>query len=307
MKKLKISTLLLCAAMMFSCGNNTGNGALIGAGGGALLGGIIGNIIGKDTKATAIGAAIGSAVGAGGGALIGKKMDKAKAAAQAIENAKVEGITDANGQTVAVKVTFESGILFGFNSSVLSDEAKAAWDGVKSGLNAAWGTPDLVYSRSEVPQNLASTYATTAWRGEKASAQLVLWTVADLEGVECEVSDFRADGAKLPSSIAEAHFVRYTIADKSGEECRCARPNGHPAILQADMLDNVASLDVAAKSARPVWISIAVPQDAKAGLYKATVKVSHNGSGSVVLPLELKVVDEELAKPSEWHNFPFKE
>jgi hypothetical protein len=182
----------------------------------------------------------------------------------------------------------------------LSDEAKAAWDGVKSGLNAAWGTPNLVYSRSEVPQNLASTYATTAWRGERASAQLVLWTVADLEGVECEVSDFRADGAKLPSSIAEAHFVRYTIADKSGEECRCARPNGHPAILQADMLDNVASLDVAAKSARPVWISIAVPQDAKAGLYKATVKVSHKGSGSVVLPLELKVVDEELAKPSEW-------
>lgn len=124
MKKLKISTLLLCAAMMFSCGNNTGNGALIGAGGGALLGGIIGNIIGKDTKATAIGAAIGSAVGAGGGALIGKKMDKAKAAAQAIENAKVEGITDANGQTVAVKVTFESGILFSSSSASLATAAK---------------------------------------------------------------------------------------------------------------------------------------------------------------------------------------
>ena len=124
MKKLKISTLLLCAAMMFSCGNNTGNGALIGAGGGALLGGIIGNIIGKDTKATAIGAAIGSAVGAGGGALIGKKMDKAKAATQAIENAKVEGITDANGQTVAVKVTFESGILFSSSSASLATAAK---------------------------------------------------------------------------------------------------------------------------------------------------------------------------------------
>ena len=182
----------------------------------------------------------------------------------------------------------------------LTDEAKAAWNEVKGGLNAAWGTPDLVYSRSEVPQNLTPAYATTAWRGEKASAQLVLWTAGDLEGVVCKVSDFRADGAKLPSSIAEAHFVRYTIADKSGEECRCARPNGHPAILQADMLDNISSLNVAAKSARPVWISVAVPQDAKPGVYKATVKVSHNGSGSVVLPLELKVVDEELAKPSEW-------
>ena len=36
----------------------------------------------------------------------------------------------------------------------LSDEAKAAWEDVKWGMKLAWGTPDLVYSRSEVPQNL---------------------------------------------------------------------------------------------------------------------------------------------------------
>ena len=182
----------------------------------------------------------------------------------------------------------------------LSDQAKAAWNGVEQGLHAAWGTPDHVYSRSEVPQNLTSTYAATAWRGEKASAQFVLWTANGLEGVVCEISDFYADKATLPSSIAKVHFVRYTIGDQVSKNCLCGRPNGHPAILQADMLDNIASMNVAAKTARPVWVSVAVPHDAKPGTYKATVKISHKGAGSVQLPLELKVVNQELAAPKEW-------
>ena len=182
----------------------------------------------------------------------------------------------------------------------LSDEAKDAWNGVAKGLNVAWGTPDLVYSRSEVPQNLTPTYATAAWRGEKASAQLLLWTAADVKGVKCEVSEFKSAKATLPASIAQARFVRYTIGDKSDKSCLCARPNGHPAILQADMLDNIKSMDIDAKTARPIWITIAVPQSATAGVYQATVTVSHNGAVAATLPLELEVINQELAKPSEW-------
>ena len=182
----------------------------------------------------------------------------------------------------------------------LTEEAKQAWSNTKSGLQAAWGTPDLVYSRIEVPQNLTETYSTTAWRGEKASAQILLWAAGDVKGVKCEVSAFKSDNATLPASIAEARFVRYTLADKVDKSCRCGRPNGHPAILQADMLDNIEAMDIEAKSTRPIWITIAIPQDAKAGTYKATVKVSHNGFGSIKLPLEVEVVDQVLAKPSEW-------
>ena len=99
--------------------NNTQKGAAIGAGGGALLGAVIGKIAGN----TAIGAAVGGAVGAGAGAIIGKKMDKAKAEAQAVQDAQVESVTDANGLQ-AVKVTFDSGILFTTGSSTLSSSAK---------------------------------------------------------------------------------------------------------------------------------------------------------------------------------------
>ena len=124
MKDLKIATMGLCLAMLVSCSTNTGSGSLIGAGGGAVLGGVLGAVIGKDAKGAAIGAAIGGAVGAGTGALIGKHMDKVKAKAAAeMENAKVEEVTDANGLK-AVKVTFDSGLLFATSSATLASKSK---------------------------------------------------------------------------------------------------------------------------------------------------------------------------------------
>ena len=119
MKKMKFLTLGMCLAVLVSCGSAMKNGALIGTGGGALLGAVIGKIAGN----TAVGAAIGGAVGAGAGALIGKHMDKVKAQAQAVQNAKVEQVTDANGLS-AVKVSFDSGILFPTSSSTLQQSAK---------------------------------------------------------------------------------------------------------------------------------------------------------------------------------------
>ena len=182
----------------------------------------------------------------------------------------------------------------------LTEEAKLAWEKADAGLNAAWGTPDLVYSRSEVPQNLTDSYTATGWRGERVAAQILLWTKSDFTGVKCEISDFESDNNTLPASIAEARFVRYTLADKVDVSCRCGRPNGHPAILQADMLDNLEAMNIDALTARPVWVTVRIPQDAKAGTYAATVTISHDGWGSIKLPLEVVVVNQELAKPSEW-------
>ncbi|GHV44869.1 membrane protein [Bacteroidia bacterium] len=121
-------TLFLSAAIVLSgCDslNNTAKGALIGTGGGAALGAALGALIGKDGKSTAIGAAIGTAVGASAGAIIGKKMDKAAEQAAAIDGAKVEGFTDNNGLQ-AVRVTFDSGILFETGKSNLNAASKTS-------------------------------------------------------------------------------------------------------------------------------------------------------------------------------------
>ena len=126
MKKLKIVALIMGLCVVFSsCStwNNmskTGQGAIIGTGGGAALGAIIGGIAGN----AGIGTAIGAAVGAGTGAIIGNRMDKVKKQAQEqLKNAEVETVKDNNGLS-AVKVTFNSGILFATNKYDLNDNSK---------------------------------------------------------------------------------------------------------------------------------------------------------------------------------------
>ena len=123
MKNLKSIAAGLCAALVLAGCNvsNTAKGTAIGAGGGAVVGAIIGKMAGN----TAIGAVIGGTVGATTGAIIGKKMDKAKKEAEAVKNAQVETITDANGLE-AVKVTFDSGILFATNKADLNATSKAS-------------------------------------------------------------------------------------------------------------------------------------------------------------------------------------
>ena len=101
--------------------NNMAKGTAIGAAGGAVLGAVVGKLAGN----TAVGAAVGTAVGAGTGAIIGHKLDKAKKEAEAIQNAQVEEVTDANGLE-AVKMTFDSGILFKTGKSDLTAASKAS-------------------------------------------------------------------------------------------------------------------------------------------------------------------------------------
>ena len=126
MKSIKIIAVVLGLSICLTGCNTwnnmskTGQGAIIGTGGGAALGSIIGAIAGN----TGIGAVIGGAVGAGAGAIIGNRMDKVKKAAQQqLPNATVETVKDDNNLD-AVKVTFNSGILFATNKADLSQASK---------------------------------------------------------------------------------------------------------------------------------------------------------------------------------------
>ena len=125
MKVTKISVFALCAMLLLpGCASmsNTAKGGLIGGGSGAAVGALIGALI-NNGKGAAIGAGIGAAVGTGAGVLIGNKMDKAKKAAEAIEGADAELLTDAQGMSY-VKVTFDSGILFQSGKATLTTTAK---------------------------------------------------------------------------------------------------------------------------------------------------------------------------------------
>ena len=144
----RIVSLFLCVAVLAGCGmSKTGSGALIGTGAGAGLGAGIGALIGGE-KGAAIGAAIGAGVGAGTGAIIGRQMDKKAEELAALENVQVETVTDVNGLE-AIKVTFDSGILFDFNRSTLKPEAKQQLDKFAAEMSDMPDTGITVYGHTD--------------------------------------------------------------------------------------------------------------------------------------------------------------
>ena len=127
-----ISVSMLCAAVIFtSCGtwSNTAKGTAIGVGGGSAVGAGVGALAGN----TALGSVIGAAVGGTAGALIVKKMDKQKKELEETlpEETKIETVN--NGE--ALKLTFDSGILFATNSSTVSEASKSALRNFATSLN----------------------------------------------------------------------------------------------------------------------------------------------------------------------------
>lgn len=110
-----VAALLASAGGCASWGDKQKKGTGIGGAGGA----VVGAVIGHKTGSTARGAIIGAAVGGVAGALIGNRMDKqAEKLAAELEGAKVSRV----GEGIAV--TFDSGILFPFDSAALTAEAR---------------------------------------------------------------------------------------------------------------------------------------------------------------------------------------
>lgn len=146
---LLFTVLLSISLILSSCSSmkNSTKGGLIGGGAGAAVGAGVGAILG-DKKGAAIGAAVGTAVGASAGVLIGKKMDKQKAELEKIEGAKVESVTDANNLQ-AIKVTFDSGILFAVGKADLNAESKAALTNFAASLKNTPETDVAIYGHTD--------------------------------------------------------------------------------------------------------------------------------------------------------------
>lgn len=147
MKHLSLfATLILSGALILSsCGaSKTVKGGGIGAGAGAAAGAGVGAIIGGG-KGAAWGAGIGAVLGGTAGAIIGNKMDKQKAELEAIEGAQVESVNAGE----AIKVTFESGILFATNSSTLNAASRTSLDKFATSLQNNPDTDVKIYGHTD--------------------------------------------------------------------------------------------------------------------------------------------------------------
>lgn len=162
-----IAATLSTALVLAGCASmsNTQKGAVIGAAGGAVAGGVIG----KATGSTAKGAIIGAAVGGAAGAIIGSQMDKqAKELAADIPGAKVERVGE------GLLVTFDSGLLFAFDSDVIEGNARTNLTNLANSLKEYDNTDVLIVGHTDDVGSDAYNQGLSERRSRSAANYLVM-------------------------------------------------------------------------------------------------------------------------------------
>jgi len=143
--------------------------------------------------------------------------------------------------------------------------------------------------RDSTPADAPQEIRASGVRGEYVSAQLVVRPAAALPSLRVRTSALRQAGGKgrIAADHVRARFVGYVPVNKNTpytppEELVRAAPDDFP-----DPLLEVGTLRVEARQAQPIWITIQVPRDARAGEYRG--KVDIEGEESISLPIALTV------------------
>ncbi len=163
---LGLSATLLASTGLSGCAslNNKERGAVVGASTGAAIGAVIGN----NTGSTARGAILGAVLGGAAGAVIGHQMDQqAKGLEQDLEGAEVERV----GEGIAV--SFESGILYPFNSSNVLPAGRENLRKLAASLNRYPGSEVLIVGHTDSVGSDSYNMQLSQQRADAARAFLV--------------------------------------------------------------------------------------------------------------------------------------
>src|SRR5690554_4108362 len=75
-----------------------------------------------------------------------------------------------------------------------TNDVNSDWSDVPSGLQSSFISIDIKAPKSVAPQlDIRKNEKVIGWKGEKTSAQLLLWTAKDVNQVELEFSDFKSE------------------------------------------------------------------------------------------------------------------
>lgn len=183
----------------------------------------------------------------------------------------------------------------------------SVWASVE-GVQVSWGN---VYSRyaKEVPPKLdriSAKHRISAWRGEKVSAQFVVWSDRDIDSLNVSVGEFFSRFGTIPLSAVQTGFVRYVMTDELNKDrkggCGYRVNRDFDSTLVADCIDYVEKeLLVEKNSTRPVWISVEVPYDAVPAHYAGCVFIKDGSSVISSLTLEIDVRDRSLPRKRNFH------
>ncbi|GAA1249691.1 DUF4091 domain-containing protein [Streptomyces javensis] len=157
--------------------------------------------------------------------------------------------------------------------------------------------------------------ALSAVRNEQVSAQLAIASGHDLDNVKAVVGDLTGPGgAKLSGDDTQVRFVKYVPVQRSKSEVDWSATidqvssgkevsgDRNPDVV-GDPLEERPSVDVPAYAAQPLWFTFHVPEKARPGTYRGTVKVDADGRTQATYPLTIEVEDASAPDSDDYRFF----
>lgn len=183
-----------------------------------------------------------------------------------------------------------------------SPESATDWSLLTEGLNASVTSTNIRFIKNSIPKvDQNYTWSGEAWKGERVSSQLVLWSTDSITNVSIKMSNFISEkGVELTSDVSQIRFVKYVITDEFAEGCGNRKSEDYASSLAADALDFVSSYTIKSKETRPVWISINAPKDASPGIYSSVLTIKIQGQKSQEFKYSLEIIDKTLPPATTW-------
>jgi hypothetical protein len=132
------------------------------------------------------------------------------------------------------------------------------------------------------PGEAVESLTASAFAGELEPATVSLLPLRELGQVTLSVSDLQGPEDKaIPSSAVHVGYVQHRITRVTGE--------GSVYTISPKLILPRSAAPVPAGLTRTFWLTVKVPADAGAGVYRGKVRLESEKGGSLSLPLEVKV------------------
>ncbi len=176
------------------------------------------------------------------------------------------------------------------------------WDSQK-GFHVNFGSTDALYFRTEVPgMKETRSWSGTGWKGERLSAQILVWSADTMEQVRFKLSDLvSANGGVISKNNLNLNMVRYVLANYpyGANNVTCGDSPYKNGFLMPDRFEVFDRFDVPGKTVRPVWLTLNIPAGTPPGHYKGTISVKAKGFENS-LELNVNVQDQVLPPAHDW-------
>jgi hypothetical protein len=177
------------------------------------------------------------------------------------------------------------------------------WKKENPGLHVSFASTDEAYFRTEVPQITQSQkWIASGWKGERLNIILLVWSPDTISQIRLLLNDLKtSNGNSIVKNNLNAKLVRYVISNYpyGAREVTCGDGPVDKAYLMPDRLESFERFDLPGKTIRPIWLSLDIPSNAPAGLYKSEIEI-RSDKQNFKLQLEINVQNQSLPKPHDW-------